>query len=126
MKKVKYYYSEATQIRKLPVITNDSGEVLFVFDKKAASVSKLPRVTVASIYDDDVNVLAFGIAVCSPKDLFQKKIGREIAYKRALETPIKQIAGFKRNRVHELSKHYSKLLATEALFKTIGFIPINV
>lgn len=117
MKKVKYYYSHATQIRKLPVITDDSGEVLFICDKKLATISKLPRITVASVYDDETNVLAFGVAICSPKDLFKKSIGREIAYKRALETPKRQLVGFKRSKLHELSRSYSKAIANEILTK---------
>lgn len=121
MKKVKYYYTNATQLRRLPVLTNDSGEVLFIFDKKPAIVEKLPRVTVASVYDTETNVLAFGYAVCSPKDQFCKKTGREIAYKRALEKPYKQLVGFKRTRVHELSKSYCKTIASDALSKIVGY-----
>lgn len=120
MSKVKYYYSAAAQIRRIPVVTNDAGEVLYIYDKMEALVKRIPRVTVASVYDKKENTLSFGVAVCSPKDTFKKSIGREIALKRATESPKKVITGFKRSKVSELSRSFSRSLISEALTEYIG------
>lgn len=46
-----------------------------------------PRYTICGSYDYDSQILSFGIACCSGKDLFNKKIGRQISEGRALKNP---------------------------------------
>ena len=76
MKTVKYYYSAPVHIRRIPVLTDDEGNVLFIYDKIEPSVKRVPRITVASVYDPIDNRMTFGAAICSPKDTFKKNIGR--------------------------------------------------
>jgi len=44
------------------------------------------RKTYAAVIKD--NVISFGIAVCGSKDHFVKKVGRQIALQRAIESPV--------------------------------------
>ena len=93
MKTVKYYYSAPVHVRHIPVLTDDEGNVLFVYDKVEPMVKRVPRITVASVYDPVENKMTFGAAVCSPKDTFKKSIGREIAEKRARQFPEITVVG---------------------------------
>lgn len=119
MKKVKFYYSAPVHIRHLPVFTNDNGDVLYVCEKTEPESKRIPRVTVASCYDPDTRVMTFGVAVCSVKDVFVKKIGRELAEKRAKESPKFSIIVAKRNKIREISKSHAMSLIAECLAKYI-------
>ena len=50
------------------------------------------------IYDDDSSSIRFGIATCMPVDNFDKKIGRAIAEKNAMENPFHIIENFSGRR----------------------------
>ena len=115
MKKVKFYYSAAVHVRRIPVITDDSGNVLFVYDRVDSKVKKLPRITVASVYDPDENTMTFGTAICSPKDTFVKAIGREIAEKRARKFPEITIKGINRRKIRKISNAYANELISRHL-----------
>ena len=115
MKKVKYYYSSAVSLRNLPVFTDSQGNVLYVFDKPLVETKKIPRVTVASVYDPVENRMTFGVAVCCPKDTFEKHIGRDIALQRAIETPEVTVRLIKRGRIREISKRYANQLINSRL-----------
>lgn len=121
MKTVKYYYSAPVHIRHIPVITNDEGEVLYVYDRIEPSVKRLPRITVASVYDPINNTMTFGAAVCSPKDTFVKKIGRENAEKRARQFPEITVRNIKRGKIREVSKRYANDLIEKHLSKYVHF-----
>lgn len=118
MKEVKYYYSKPVHVRTLPVITDDNGEVIYIMDKVSVKSKKVPRVTVASVYDTDTNRMTFGVAVCSPKDVFEKKIGREIALKRAEESTNAVIVT-KRRKIRETSRTHANELIANALSRYV-------
>lgn len=114
MKTVKYYYSKLVHVRYLPCVTDDQGEVQFILNRNTSNPKKLPRVTVASVYDRENNSMSFGVAVCSPKDTFRKSEGRDLAYKRAMENPNCVVKSIKKGHVREVSKKYSNALIEQA------------
>lgn len=119
MKKVKFYYSAPVHIRHLPVLTNDNGDVLYVYEKTESESKRVPRVTVASCYDPETRTMTFGVAVCSVKDVFIKRIGRELAEKRAKESPKFSTVVVKRNKIREVSRNHAMSLISECLAKYI-------
>jgi hypothetical protein len=121
MKTVKYYYSAPVHIRHIPVLTDDEGNVLFIYDKVEPSVKRVPRITVASVYDPIDNKMTFGAAVCSPKDTFKKSIGREIAEKRARHFAEVTVVAIDRRKIREVSQRYANDLIERHLSKYIQF-----
>ena len=119
MKTVKYYYSEPLAICNLPAILDRSGNIMRIADRKAATIKKLPRVTVASVYDRDTNTMRFGVAICSPEDMFVKEVGRELAKKRAQENPT-AVVGIRRGKVRETSKTHANALINTYLSKYVS------
>lgn len=119
MKTVKYYYSKPVHLRRLPVLTDDEGNVLFVYDKVDPTVKKIPRITVASVYDPLSNTMTFGVATCSPKDMFSKKVGRELAEARAKEHPEVTVKAIRRGKVREVSTRYANELIERHLSKYV-------
>jgi len=117
MKKVKFYYSEATHLAYIPVLTDGKGEAMFILGKKMAKIKKIPRVTVASVYDPKTNTMTFGTAICSTKDLFKKSIGREIAEKRARQFPEITIVGIDPRKLGKVSKRHANDLIEKHLSK---------
>ena len=120
-KTVKYYYSAPVHIRRIPVLTDDEGKVLFVYDKVEPSVKRIPRITVASVYDPVNNRMTFGTAICSPKDTFKKSIGREIAEKRARQFPEITVVGIDRRKIRDVSTSYANDLIERHLSKYVQF-----
>jgi len=47
--------------------------------------------TQASLTDDNGQLIVEGLATCAPSDLFQRRIGRKVALKHALQTLPRQI-----------------------------------
>lgn len=119
MKVVKYYYSAPVHLRHVPVITDDEGKVLFIYDQVEPSVKRIPRITVASVYDPVDNKMTFGAAICSPKDTFKKSVGREISEKRARQFPEITICGINRKKVRETSKKYANDLIERHLSRYV-------
>ena len=119
MKTVKYYYSKPVHLRRIPVLTDDEGNVLFVYDRIEPKVKRIPRITVASVYDPNTNTMTFGAAVCSVKDTFSKKIGRELAEKRARQFPETVIRAIKRGKIREVSRRYANDLIAKHLSKYV-------
>lgn len=68
-RKIVYYIRE-----ELPRISDEDGSITYY---------KVPRTTVTLLEDTD-GVLARGVAMCSPLDIFNKKQGRAISFNRAL------------------------------------------
>jgi hypothetical protein len=87
MKIVKYFYGKPTFVENVNIVTNEHGEPVCgcynTLSKKA-----LPRITVCGIYDSETNKISIGVSKCSSNDLFVKKVGKEIAYKRAISNPM--------------------------------------
>ena len=119
MKKVKYYYSEAVNVRKLPVYTDAEGNVICIADKPATDIKKIPRVTVATVYNETERTMTFGAAVCSPKDTFKKSVGRELALERATKNPEITVKIVKSNRTREISSRYAEQLIKEKLARYV-------
>lgn len=90
MKVERYYYS-------YPYGTGSAWALLDPHKKVTANsvvgkyIKPFPRLTVCGVFDSDTHTATFGTAVCSPKDIFIKKTGREIALKRATESPVKTV-----------------------------------
>jgi hypothetical protein len=76
---VRYFYGDRTPIR--------IQEYQPTFGLKIIEEKPCPVVTICAIFDEETGKLSMGIARCSEKDRFVKKIGREISYKRAVENP---------------------------------------
>lgn len=104
-------------------MTDAQGEPCFLYGDESISriVRNAPRVTVASVYDPVENSMAFGVAVCSPKDVFKKSIGRSVAEERAKNKPVIKVVGLKRNRIREVSKSYANRLISNYLSKNVQF-----
>lgn len=121
MKTVKYYYSAPVHLRHIPVLTDDEGNVLFVYEKVEPKAKRIPRITVASVYDPIENKMTFGAAICSPKDAFKKSVGREIAEKRARQFPEITVVAIPRRKIREVSKKYANDLIERHLSKYVQF-----
>ena len=61
--------------------------------KKSRFYHTAPRMKVEAFVD----LLSFGVACCSGKDVYNKKIGRRISEGRALKTPIVTVSVTKEN-----------------------------
>ena len=88
MKIVKYFYAKPTFMQNVNVVVDEDGNPLCDDLRDKCTVRKaLPRLTICGVYDSETRVLKVGVAKCSPKDLFVKKVGRELAEKRAETNP---------------------------------------
>lgn len=122
MKTVKFYYSKPVHVRLLPCVTDAQGEPLFLHEKMQSKIMRtLPRITVAAMYDSDTNSMAFGVAVCSPKDVFKKAIGRELAKNRAEVKPIVEVKAIRRGCVRSVSRRYANEIISSYLSKNVQF-----
>lgn len=88
MKKSRFYYGDDLSIADLEVIILNEK---FVASGNTKHRKKLPRVTICGIYDDEEQTMAFGVTKCSEKDIFVKSIGRNLALKRAEESPYRVV-----------------------------------
>ncbi len=84
MKKNRFYYGDDLSVADLEVVILNE-QLVAVGNTKHRK--KLPRVTICGIYDDEEQTMTFGVTKCSEKDIFIKSIGRELAIKRAEESP---------------------------------------
>ena len=87
----KFVYSEPVVKSSKMVYTDANGSVKAINKEIKSKSVHLPRYTVCSVLDDETRVLSFGIARCSSKDSFSKKIGRELSYERAINNPVCKI-----------------------------------
>lgn len=86
MKRSRFYYSRPAYTHKVTLIEMNSDT--FHVIPAGTKLYPKPRLTVCGVLDEEANTLQFGFTVCSSKDRFEKKIGREISEKRALSNPI--------------------------------------
>lgn len=90
MKIVKYFYSKPTFVETMVGITDENGnyldEVIYVRTRKPRA-----RITVCGIFDTETKKMQIGVSRCSHKDIFLKSVGKELAYNRALTSPIMEI-----------------------------------
>ena len=63
----------------------------------------------------------FGVAICSPKDVFKKTIGRKLAEDRARIKPALTVKGIKRGCIRSVSKRYANELISSSLSKDVQF-----
>ena len=89
---VKYYYST-------PVYFADLANNPLKDKTVVSHIRYGKRFTMAMIYDDDSSTIKFGIATCMPVDNFDKKIGRTIAEKNAMENPFHIIEIFQEDEM---------------------------
>lgn len=84
----KYVYSEPIAKVEKNVYVDANGNQIATTKSPNAKYSSLPRYTVCSILDEKTRTLTFGVARCSSKDRFNKKVGRELSLQRALNNPV--------------------------------------
>lgn len=99
---VRYFYGDRSPIR-VDAYHPTTG-FTFIEEKPC------PVVTVCAIFDEETGKLSMGIARCSEKDRFVKKIGREISYKRAVENPQLTMNLRKYERFSEVFYDLAKIL----------------
>lgn len=88
MKNARFYYSLPIVKATVVMVENSVFNVDDVLGYYNYTKTPLPRITICSVLDKEKNTLSFGAAICSAKDRFVKKIGRELSYKRAMENPM--------------------------------------
>lgn len=119
MKKVKYYYSVPVHIRTMPVVTDANGNPVYIPNIQPIKIKNAPRITVAAIWDTIKNEIVFGCSICSPKDVFNKATGREVALKRAEKFPEVKVIVAKKNKIGRISKRYADQLIETHLGKYV-------
>lgn len=103
---VKYYYSRPLYIGN--IINNPTNE-----DNSIYNIKNGKRYTIAAVYDDDDRTIKFGLATCMPADNFNKKVGRSIAYNRAIHSPFHVIKNFDGIRNHYADEVMTIMVDTE-------------
>lgn len=88
MKNARFYYSLPMVKATVVMVEGSVFDTDNILGYYSHTKTPLPRITICSVLNKETNTLSFGVAFCSSKDRFVKKIGREISYKRALENPI--------------------------------------
>lgn len=87
MKKSRFYYGP--ELYKAEVLYAPAINQVVLTNKKT---TPLPRITICGVLDTETNVLSFGAAVCSSKDRFERKKGRELSEQRALTCPLQKVS----------------------------------
>lgn len=89
MLKPRFYYTDPMYESEVKMLfLDDKTPVAY---KKPMNKLAFPRLTICGIWDTDKNTMSYGVAKCCFKDRFEKKVGRRLAYNRALEDPIRVI-----------------------------------
>lgn len=96
MREFIYYGHQVLKVQG-DVYCGPNGFPLSYVTRNLGKSTRLPRVTVCAVYDEDINTLQFGVAVCSPKDTYRRIDGYSIAMTRAEDNPIFCTACGKRN-----------------------------
>ena len=117
MKKEKYYYSKNYRRVLLDAILDDNGIIKSINNKY--NVDSLPRVTICGVYDNEQNTMTYGIARCSSRDNFVRRIGQKISYNRAFKNPYKIVQINPTDKISEVFITNAKLIEEEVLGKQI-------
>lgn len=112
MKNARFYYSVPLSTVKAMVVGTQDFTLGDIVGFYKSSVQPLPRITICSLLSEDRTKLSFGVAVCSAKDRFVKKVGREMAYKRAVEKPFK-VADVTESTIREVRMAVSQAIEEE-------------
>lgn len=121
MKIVKYFYTNPTFVQNLNVVVDEHEQILTVRDK-APTRKALPRLTVCGVYDSETKLLKIGVAKCSPKDFFVKKVGRKLAEERAETNPINVTVVHDGEVISNVFFNLAKTLETRySLLKSVSF-----
>ena len=112
MKNARFYYSVPRSVVKALVVGTQDFTLDDVVGFYKSSIQPMPRITICSLLNEDRTKLSFGVAVCSAKDRFVKKVGRELAYKRALEHPFK-VAEVTKDNIREVRMNVSQAIEEE-------------
>lgn len=110
----KYVYSAPKNKAIKMVIVNAEGKEDVLYPYTIKEIHSLPRYTVCSVLDKEKDTLSFGIARCSAKDRFVKKIGRKLSYQRALSNPITVIQNVHVYRISEITRQIANQLILAA------------
>ena len=89
MKKERFYYGEQLSLSDLEILLDKHNRIIGT--GTISNRKSLPRVTVCGIWDTETNTMVFGAARCASKDSFEKSIGKELARKRANESPMRTV-----------------------------------
>lgn len=116
-KVIKYYYS--TPVHFADLANNPLNDKTVV-----SHIRQSKRFTMAMIYDDESATIRFGLATCMPIDNFDKRIGREIAEKNAINNPFHIIKNFsgRRNDYADMAMDICLAKETELLKKDYPWI----
>lgn len=87
MEVVRNYYSTPITFAQVAFIPQMGGAA--AIDPRSYKQSE--RVTVSAIWNKKTAMVKFGSTVCSLQDRFERKVGREIAQKRAKNDPICEV-----------------------------------
>lgn len=88
-KVVKFYYTRPLSFLEVAIVP--IRETVAVPQQKTRMSEQY---TIAAVYDEEAKTIKFGLATCVPTDHFVKKIGREIAEKRAETEPFFEVKDF--------------------------------
>lgn len=99
---VKYFYGDRT-----PIIVQSYHSTA---GSKHVGTKQVPVVTICGIYDEETGKLSIGISRCSEKDVFVKKIGRDLARNRATTDPYIVVNLEKGSRFSEMFYDMAKIL----------------
>lgn len=97
MENARFYYSTPMYTVKVAAVGANGFNPYNVVGYYGNTIEQMPRITICTILSEDKTKLSFGVAMCSKKDRFVKKIGRELAYNRALNSPIMEVKVTKDN-----------------------------
>lgn len=113
MKKEKYYYSEDLHLAKMDVIINNYHKI--VATGEIGEYKSLPRVTICGVYDNEAQTMTYGVAICSEKDTFKRKIGQTISYNRAFTKPYRVVQIHPSDKISELFITHARQIECEVL-----------
>ena len=113
MKKEKYYYSRPLYKANATVIVNARNQVENV--NCISNYKPFPRLTICGIYDNEEHTMTYGIALCSERDTFRRKIGQKISYKRAFIKPYRVVNIKPEDKISDLFIRNARNIESEIL-----------
>lgn len=114
MKKEKYYYSKPAKRGCVDVVLDSQNNILEI-GKQFWCIQPIPRITICGIYDNEQNTMSYGVAKCNKYDEFNKKLGQEISYARAMMKPYKVVEIHPEDKISELFIKHARIIEEEVL-----------